>query len=140
MEYDPLRRGLAEFVGAFTLIFVGMGSIAFAGGSGLVAVAFAHGLAIAIMVSAVGHISGGHFNPAITLAFVLTRRIALSLAAVYWIAQLAGGVLGALALRAFFPAEANLDAGVPVLHQTMDAGQGIGIEAILTFFLVWAVF
>ena len=140
MEYDPLRRGLAEFVGAFTLIFVGMGSIAFAGGSGLVAVAFAHGLAIAIMVSAVGHISGGHFNQAITLAFVLTRRIALSLAAVYWIAQLAGGVLGALALRAFFPAEANLDTGVPVLHQTMDAGQGIGIEAILTFFLVWAVF
>jgi aquaporin TIP len=140
MEYDPIRRGFAEFVGAFTLIFVGMGSIAFAGGSGLISVAFAHGLVIAIMASAVGHISGGHFNPAVTLAFVLTRRIAASLAAVYVIAQLAGAVLGALALRAFFPEEANLDSGVPVLHETIDAGQGVAIEAILTFFLVWVIF
>jgi aquaporin TIP len=140
VEYDPLRRGFAEFVGAFTLIFAGVGSIAFAGPSGLVAVALAHGLAIAIMVSALGHISGGHFNPAITLGFLLTRRIVPSLAAVYWIAQLAGGVLAALALRALFPKEANLDAGVPVVHQTIDVGQAIGIEAILTFFLVWVVF
>jgi aquaporin TIP len=141
VEYDPIRRGFAEFVGAFTLIFVGMGSIAFAGGGGgLVAPALAHGLAIAIMVSAVAHISGAHFNPAITLGFLVTRRIVLSLAVVYWIAQLAGAIVAALALNALFPSEANLDAGVPVVHQTIDAGQAIGIEAILTFFLVWVVF
>ena len=141
MEYDPIRRGFAEFVGAFTLIFVGMGSIAFAGaGGGLVAPALAHGLAIAIMVSAVAHISGAHFNPAVTLGFLVTRRIVLSLAVVYWIAQLAGAIVAALALNALFPSEANLDAGVPVVHQTIDAGQAIGIEAILTFFLVWVVF
>ena len=140
MEYDPLRRGVAEFVGAFALIFVGMGSIVFAPDSGLVAVALAHGLAIGIMASAVGHISGGHFNPAVTFAFLVTRRIAPSLAAVYWLAQLAGGVLGALALRATFPDDANLDAGVPVLSDTIGSGSGLLLEAILTFFLVWVIF
>lgn len=141
MEYDPLRRGFAELVGAFTLIFVGVGSIAFAGqGGGLLSVALAHGLAIAVMASAVGHISGGHFNPAVTLGFLVTRRIAPSLAVVYWAAQLAGAVLGALALRAAFPEEANLDQGVPILHETIGAGSGILLEAILTFFLVWVIF
>jgi aquaporin TIP len=140
VEYDPLRRGIAELVGAFALIFFGMGSIVFAPDSGLVAVALAHGLAIAIMASAVGHISGGHFNPAVTFAFLVTRRIVPSLALVYWLAQLAGGVLGALALRAAFPDDANLDAGVPVVSGTLGTGSGLVIEAILTFFLVWVIF
>src|SRR3982750_2029644 len=107
MDHDPLRRGFAEFVGTFTLIFIGAGAIlalttlflpanngppaqGVSGGLTLVAVAFAHGLAIAVMVSAVGHISGGHFNPAITLGFLVTRRIAPSLAVVYWSMQFAG--------------------------------------------------
>src|ERR671931_1958945 len=118
MDYDPLRRGFAEFVGTFTLVFIGAGSIltfgklfavAFAQGGGLqitglglVAVAFAHGLAIAVMVSALGHISGGHFNPAITLGFLVTRRIAPALAGVYWIAQFAGAVAAAAILRGLF--------------------------------------
>ena len=124
MEYDAARRGVAEFIGTFALIFIGMGSIVFAGQTGLVGVALAHGLTIAIM----------------TFGFLVTRRIAPSLAAVYWVAQLAGGVLGALALRATFPGEANLDGGVPVLHPTMSAGSGLALEAILTFFLVWVIF
>ena len=141
MEYDALRRGVAEFVGAFALIFIGVGSIVFVGqGSGLVGVALAHGLTIAIMASAVGHISGGHFNPAITFGFLVTRRIAPSLAAVYWVAQLAGAVLAALALRATFPDAANLDSGVPVLHDSIGAGSGLLLEAIMTFFLVWVIF
>ena len=140
MEYDALRRGVAEFVGTFTLIFVGAASIMFAQSSGLTGVALAHGLAIAVMVSALGHISGGHFNPAITFGFVLTRRIVPSLAAAYWLAQLAGGVLGALALRLLFPEEANLDQGVPVVNASINVGAAVGLEAILTFFLVWVVF
>jgi aquaporin Z len=139
MEYDALRRGVAELVGTFTLIFVGAGSIMFASNSGLVGVALAHGLAIAIMVSAVGHISGGHFNPAVTLGFLVTRRIVPSLAAIYWAAQLAGAVLGAVALRAAFPPEAQLDRGVPVLNAVSSA-EGVLLEAILTFLLVWVVF
>src|ERR671934_1999692 len=118
MDYDPLRRGFAEFVGAFTLVFAGAGSIltfaklfavAFAQGGGgqitglgLVSVALAHGLAIAVMVSAVGHISGGHFNPAVTLGFLLTRRIAPTLALVYWSVQFAGGAAAAILLKWIF--------------------------------------
>jgi aquaporin TIP len=139
VEYDPLRRGVAELIGTFTLIFAGMGSIMFAS-SGVIGVALAHGLAIAIMVSAVGHISGGHFNPAITLGFLVTRRIAPTLAGVYWAAQLTGGILGALALRATFPSEANLDSGVPVLNSTIGWGSGVALEAIMTFLLVWVIF
>jgi aquaporin TIP len=139
VEYDPLRRGIAELIGTFTLIFVGMGSIMFAS-SGILGVALAHGLAIAIMASAVGHISGGHFNPAVTLGFLVTRRIAPSLAGVYWVSQLIGAVLGALALRATFPDEANLDSGVPVLNSTIGTGSGLVLEAIMTFLLVWVIF
>jgi aquaporin TIP len=140
MEYEPLRRAIAELIGTFTLIFAGMGAIVVvAPDTNLLAVAFAHGLAIAIMVSAMGHISGGHFNPAITLGFLVTRRITATLAVVYWIAQLLGAVLGALALRATFPESADLDAGVPVLNG-INAGAGIALEAIMTFLLVWVVF
>jgi aquaporin Z len=92
------------------------------------------------MASAVGHISGGHFNPAVTFAFLVTRRIAPSLAGVYWLAQLAGGVFGALALRAAFPGALDLDKGVPVLSDTIGSGSGLLLEAILTFFLVWVIF
>ena len=107
--------------------------------AGLLGVAFAHGLAIAIMVSAVGHISGAHFNPAITLGFLVTRRIDARLAVVYWIAQLAGAVVAALALRATFPDTVDLASGVPVLTG-IGTGSGIVLEAILTFLLVWVVF
>lgn len=138
MEYDPIRRGVAELVGTFALVFLGVGAIVT--GADVVGVALAHGLAIAVMVSAVGHISGGHFNPAITFGFLITGRMAAPLAAVYVAAQLAGAVLAALALRAVFPDVANLDAGAPVLNPQVGAGAGVLAEAILTFFLVWVVF
>jgi aquaporin TIP len=138
VEYDPLRRGVAELIGTFTLIFVGMGSIMFAS-SGILGVALAHGLAIAVMASAVGHISGGHFNPAVTFGFLVTRRIAPALAGVYWVSQLAGALLGALALRATFPDQANLDSGVPILNG-IGSGSGLVLEAIMTFLLVWVIF
>jgi aquaporin TIP len=139
VEYDPGRRAAAEFVGTFTLIFVGVASIVVVDG-GLVGVALAHGLAIGVMASAVGHISGGHFNPAVTLGLLVTRRIAPALALVYWIAQFAGAVLGALAVHAVFPSAADLDAGVPVVAAGVGAGGGLLLEAILTFFLVWVIF
>lgn len=139
MNQDALRRAVAELIGTFALIFVGVGSIMFASNSGLVGVALAHGLTIAVMASAVGHISGGHFNPAVTFGFLVTRRIEPVLAGVYWLSQLAGAVLGSLALRLTFPEEADLDRGVPVLN-AIGAGSGVLLEAILTFFLVWVIF
>jgi len=137
MERDWFLRSWAEFVGTFALVFVGMGAIAV--GADLVGIALAHGLAIAVMASAVGHISGGHFNPAVTFGFLVTRRIAPSLAGAYVVAQLVGAILAALALRALYPDGVDLDAGVPQL-QGVGAGAAMGIEAILTFFLVWVIF
>src|SRR5205823_3193237 len=103
MEGDAARRAAAEFVGAFALTFVGAGAIM--SGADLVGVAFAHGLVIAVMASAVGHISGGHFNPAVTLGFVLTRRMAVRLAGLYWVAQFGGATIAALLLWWIYPAD-----------------------------------
>ena len=91
LERDYLRRGFAEFIGAFALVFVGAGCSDLAAMSR--AVAFANGLAIAVFVSAFGFISGGHFNPAITLGFLVTRRISPTLAVCYWAVQFAGAAL-----------------------------------------------
>jgi aquaporin TIP len=145
MEGDAVRRAVAEFVGTFALIFVGAGSIMTAAGpadqSPLLAAALAHGLVIAVFASAVGHISGAHFNPAVTLGFLVTRRMAPSLALVYWVAQFAAAVAGALLLRWIYPAELrdSLHLGAPFLEGVSGA-QGVAIEAILTFFLVWVIF
>ena len=145
MFEDALRRGVAEFIGTFTLIFIGAGSIVAANAihdPSLIGVAIAHGVAIAVMVSAVGHISGGHFNPAITVGFLVTRRIKPALALLYWLAQFGGAALAALLLRDLLP-RASSDAvhlGVPALGGGVDASAGFGLEAILTFFLAWVVF
>ena len=137
MGEAPLQRGVAEFIGAFTLIFIGGGAGIVSGGD-IVAVALANGLAIGIMVSNLGHISGGHFNPAITLAFVATRRITGMLAAVYIASQLAGAIVAAALLRFFFKSPA-IKGAVPHAPQWSD-GKAMVLELILTFFLVWAVF
>ncbi|HWG57223.1 MAG TPA: aquaporin, partial [Gaiellaceae bacterium] len=100
----------------------------------------AHGLVIAVMASAVGHISGGHFNPVVTVAFLITRRMAVTLAGVYLAAQVAAAILAALALRAVFPEEAQLESGVPTVNDAIGAGSAVLAEAILTFFLVWVIF
>jgi aquaporin Z len=142
---DALRRCVAEFIGAFTLIFAGAGSIMILGGSGgagLAGIALAHGLAIAVMVSAVGHISGGHFNPAITFGFLITGRMRPALAAGYWVSQFGGAVVAALLLKWIFPTVSVNGAklGVPILNDAIGAGRGVVLEMILTFFLVWVVF
>jgi aquaporin TIP len=136
VQQDALRRGVAEFVGIFTLVVIG-GGAGIASGNDIVAVALANGLAIGIMVSNLGHISGGHFNPAITLAFALARRITLPLAGAYWLAQLAGAVAGALILRAVFPGDAGLGS-VPHAPGVND-WRALLVEVVLTFFLVWTV-
>jgi aquaporin TIP len=146
VDQDLLRRGVAEFVGTFTLIFIGGGagavaSSAFGLGAGytLVAIALANGLAIGIMVSNLGHISGGHFNPAITAGFLATRRIRAHIAVLYWVFQLGGAVIAALILRWLFKKPAILGAVPHVAHGFSDS-RALVLEMIMTFFLVWAVF
>ena len=141
---DLWRRSFVELLGTFALVLVGAGTIMSLGpqaDAGTLEVALATGLTIAVMVSAVGHISGGHFNPAVTFGFMLTRRISAPLGGAYWVAQLAGGVLAALLLRWIFPA-ANRNAanlGAPSVH-TIDIGAALVVEALITFFLVWVYF
>ena len=141
---DTGRRSFVELLGTFALVFFGAGTIMSVGpaaDAGTLEVALAHGLVIAVMVSAVAHISGGHFNPAITFGFILTRRISALLGLAYWVAQFAGAVLAALLLRWIFP-EATRDAtnlGAPAVRG-IDIGPALVVEAMLTFFLVWVVF
>lgn len=145
MTEDTLRRAFAEFVGTFTLIFIGVGSIVAAHqieDPTLIGVAIAHGLAIGVMVSAVGHISGAHFNPAVTFGFLITKRIEPKLAVVYWVAQLAAAAVGALLIEAFLPKflTDSVSLGVPALGNGVTAAAGFGLEAVLTFLLVWVIF
>jgi MIP family channel proteins len=146
-EHDILRRSLAEFIGTFALVFVAAGTIAAASLTGDVdpsslTVALAYGLVVAVMVSAVGHISGGHFNPAVTLAFFVTRRLAVSLTIAYLIVQLAAAAAAALLIRWIFPGESaeSVRHGAPAIDPGIGTAEALVVEALLTFFLVWVVF
>jgi MIP family channel proteins len=146
-QHDLLRRSLAELIGTFALVFVSAGAIASASLTGdvspsLLAVALAYGLVIAVMVSAVGHISGGHFNPAVTLAFFVTRRLAVSLTIAYLVVQLAAAAGAALLIRWIFPGASaeSVGYGSPAIDPGIDVAEALVVEALLTFFLVWVVF
>src|SRR4051812_45487621 len=108
----------------------------------LTGVALAHGLVIAVMVSAVGHISGGHFNPAVTLGFLVTRRISAPLAVIYWMTQFVAAIAGAALIKWVLPSQISngISLGAPSLYKDISPGQGVVIEAVLTFFLVWVIF
>jgi aquaporin TIP len=140
---DVLRRAVAEFVGTFALIFVGAGAVLVAapsGSAGTVEIALAHGFVIAVMVSAVGHISGGHFNPAVTLGFLVTGRLSPVLAGAYWVAQFASAAAAAALLKWAFPSDLQGTLGSPAVAPGFEPEAALIIEAILTFFLVWVVF
>ena len=137
---DTLQRAIAEFVGTFALLFIAAGAASIIQDTaGVLGVAIATGLAIAVMVSAVGHISGGHFNPAVTLGFLVTRRIHPINAVVYWIVQFGAAALAVLMLKWILPSSTS-PYGAPALAQVLDKGQGVAVEAVLTFFLVWVIF
>ncbi len=141
---DP-RALVAEALGAFTLVFAGAGVIVLAAANAninMVAIALAHGLAIAVMMMAVGHVSGGHFNPAVTIGIWVTRRIGTAKAIGYILAQLIGAVIAGLALVALFPQSMRdaVSLGTPRLGPQVEFLQGVGIEAILTLFLVIVFF
>lgn len=139
---------VAEALGTFLFFFVGMGAVILGshlqGGDlgGLLGVALAHGLALAVLVSALGAVSGAHFNPAVTFAVWITGRIEPTRAALYVVAQLVGGVLAALALRAVFTEAAwgPVNLGTPEVLPSTGVMPAIMIEAILTALLLIAVF
>ncbi len=138
--------GVAEFIGTFTLVFLGAGSGAVAGSQpgGLVAVALTHALALVIIIYTWANASGAHVNPAVTLGTLLTGKIPVARAAVYWVAQCAGGLAAAFLLQyllAGLPETVAKGLGETTGALTKDAlPKALIIEFILTFFLVSAVF
>lgn len=144
------QKLVAEFLGTFILIFIGAGSICAdqamrAGGGagiGLLGIAVAHGLAYSIAVTAIGHVSGGHINPAVTIGFWVTKKMGTMEALSYWVAQLAGGIAAAYLLRMLVPEDIwrPVWLGTPLLARDFSAANGIILEAVMTFFLVFVVF
>jgi MIP family channel proteins len=142
---DSWRHFVSEFIGTFALVFVGGAAIMIAkdqnSPAGLLQIAFAHGLILAVMVSALMRISG-HFNPAVTIGFVAARRIEIPMAGVYILAQIIGAILGAYVLKWTFPFalfEATRGGGQAIALQ-VTGGQAFLLEFIATFFLVLVVF
>jgi MIP family channel proteins len=143
---DTWRHFTAEFVGTFALVFVGGGTIITSplvqSQATVLSVALAHGLILALLVSATMVISGGHLNPAVTTGFLVTRRIDPMMAVIHWIAQFLGAIIAAYMLKALYPANVatlTLLGGQRISADTTLL-QAIGLEAIATFFLVFVVF
>ena len=135
----PLARCLvAEAFGTFALVFAGAGAIMVDAKThqlGHIGVAITFGLVIMAMIYAIGHISGAHFNAAVTLAFVLTRHFPLRRAVAYWGAQLAGAVTAALVLRGSLGNIAHVGATLPSGSQA----QSFLWELVMTAFLMFVV-
>ena len=141
------RRLVAEAFGTFGLVFVGAAVVVVNGGFpnsgiGLLGIALAHAVVLSVMITATMTISGGHLNPAVTLGLLVTRRIALPAAAAYILTQLAAAAVAALLVQWLLPAAAVRSTllGLPVIASNVTLNQAIGIEAVLTFFLMFAVF
>ena len=145
MNQSLLKPSVAEFIGTFALIFVGICAIhnsTPAAGVGLLGIALAHGLTIAVMVSATGGISGGHLNPAVTFGLLTGGQINVKRAVSYWIAQLAGATVAAMLVAKMYGASGTgiVVSGTPDLAIGVSVMHAIGLEGVLTFFLVFVVF
>ncbi len=137
---------VAEFITTFALVFVGVGAIAVdsmtGGKSGLLGIALAHGLVIAVMASATMAISGGHINPAVTLAALAAGKIDATNAIGYVLAQCLGAVVAAFVIKFAVPLDAlsAVALGTPALGNGITLGQGLVTEIILTFFLMFVIY
>ena len=133
MRSPPLARALAaEAIGTFALVFAGCGAIMVdskTGALGHVGVAITFGLVIMAMIYAVGHVSGAHFNPAVTLSFALTRHFPRRHIAPYWLAQIGGALIAAAILRGSLGNIAHVGATYP----SGSDGQAFLWEAVLSF-------
>lgn len=146
MSTSLTKQLVAEFVGTFALIFVGVGAI-YNNPNNLVAIALAHGLTIMVMCAAVGHISGGQFNPAVSFGLWVGGKLPLARMIFYWISQLLGATVAAFLLLFVFanlpgqaPAELVAKGTPDLIKEGITPIQGIVIEAVLTFFLMFVIY
>ena len=147
LTWDDLRAALAEFIATTLFVFIGAGTVVVTGMSGtgeltasrLMVIAMAFGLTITVLVAATARISGGHINPAVTAAALVTRKIGLARGLLYIVAQLAGAIIGALLIMAVVPGDEGT-LGATALGTDVGAGAGVLAEVILTFALVFVIF
>ena len=134
-----MRRMAAEFIGTFSLVFAGTGAIVIdevtGGGVTHVGIGLTFGLVVMAMIYATGHISGAHFNPAVTLGFAIGRHFPWSMVPRYWLAQLLGGLTASVALRFLFGDVAHLGATLPAAAPA----QSFALELVLTFILMFVI-
>ena len=136
---------VAEMAGTFLFFFVGIGAAVALGSAvdpaaGLITVALAHGVVLAVLVSALGAVSGGHFNPAVTFGVWLSGHIPWRRGIAYVLAQLIGAIVAAWSIGQLLPQSAGTTLGTPALGAGVTPVAGIVIEAILTVILLIAVF
>ncbi len=141
------QRALVELVGTFLFVFVGAGSVIAAqflsaGSVSLLMIAIANGIGLAIAITFAMNISGGHINPAVTIAAYATKKIKALDAVWYVFAQVVGATLAGCMLILLFPAVAGMavNYGTPTVSSSVSVLQAIGLEAVMTFFLVFVVF
>ena len=143
---DITRALTAEFLGTFAFVFIGAGIIvvdtARGGELGVLGIAVAHAFAFAVMVTATMNVSGGHLNPAITFALWLTKKLDSKMAGLYVVTQLVAAVVAVLCVKFALPDMAGLhsDYGAPQISGLIGDTQAVLLEALLTLFLVSAVF
>src|ERR1041385_1584044 len=135
MQTSLGKQCVAEFIGTFALIFIGVGVIAnhtgLTGNAGLLAVALAHGFTIAVMVAATAGISGGHLNPAVTFGLLVGGKITVSRSVAYWIAQLVGAIAAAALVGALLggpdlSGKELVAKGTPAIGKGATVAQSIG--------------
>ena len=149
MTSEDYRAGFAEFLATMLFVFLGPGSVIASGitlpgaqltADKLLVIAAGHGLAIAVLTWATGHVSGGHLNPAVTFAAWVTGKIGLQRGILYIVAQLVGAVVGAALLGYVMPDAIQGTLGAHGLGAGIDAPTGLVVEIILTFALVGVIF
>src|SRR5712691_2332613 len=157
MLKNAVEQMIAEFVGTLLFIFIGAGAVVLFGqvvgtgqpvfiAVGLVPIALAHGLGMGVLVSNTGHISGGHHNPAVTIAIWVAGKIEALRALLYIVAQLAGAAAGAYLLSLVIPKRVwdPTHLGATLINKSANlgfsTGKGVALEAILAFILVYTVF
>ena len=144
MNYRILRAPVAEFVGTLLFVLIGAGSVVanVSGPGGAVGIALAHGVGLAVLVTIMMPISGGHLNPAVSVALWIGGQIDLKTLGRYVLAQILGAVVAALLLKLLAPASLVriTSLGTPQMSGAMGLWAGMALEALFTFFLVSAVF
>lgn len=148
--YNLAQKLIAEFIGTFAVVFLSVGAICAEqyltetgkASVGLLGIAVAYGMVVGVMISAMGHISGGHYNPAVTIAFWVTQRLSTVSTVLYWAAQLLGATAAAYALKAIVSDAVwqPIALGTPALATDFTRMHGMSLEAVTTFFLVLVTF